>query len=108
MYVVANRVFVTDEWAAETMLDHLGIELEVMAHLLEHTATATDSPDTLSLSQEVIATFFRDHLSWTETLCQAAAERAQTDFYRAVIEMTSAFLTNEREAFGLATSTTSR
>ncbi len=98
----------TNLWASESMLDHLGIELEVMAHLLEHTATTIDSPGALSLSREVIATFFRDHLCWTETLCKAAAERAQTEFYRAVMAMTSVFLADEHAAFGLLASAPSQ
>ncbi len=95
----------TDQWADETMLDHLWIELDVMANLLDQRASATDSPEALALSTEITATFFRDHLSWPIQLCTIAAERAQTDFYRSMVEVTSEFLASEQVTLGLTKST---
>jgi len=91
----------TDQWAGEAMLDHLGIELEVMASLLEQVAIAIDLPEALPISEEIAASFFYHHLMWCAPLCDAARDRAQTAFYRSMIDMTAAFFADEQAAFGL-------
>jgi TorA maturation chaperone TorD len=85
----------TDEWNREEMPDHFSLELEVMAHLLEQLdQICPESPDFDSLTQ-LVSAFFHDHLAWVEKLCTVAASRAQTDFYRNMIRVTTEFLDQE-------------
>jgi len=78
------------------MADHLGKQLTAMAMILERLAThgsvATTDLDTAQA-------FFSQRLSWTDELCQCAAERARTAFYRSVATMTQRFLSEEATAW---------
>ncbi|MCG8653748.1 MAG: molecular chaperone TorD family protein [Pirellulales bacterium] len=78
---------------ARTMLDHLGNQLEIMAR-----ATSSEcrqaSPQ---VADEVAAEFFKRHLCWPDRLLKEALRRSHSQFYRAIIELTSNFLDAERE-----------
>jgi len=74
------------------MLDHFGVQLDVMAHILGQTVAWQAAEDRV---RELARTFSATHLAWSRTLLAAAEARATTDFYRAVIRLTRAFLAGE-------------
>ena len=82
------------------MLDHLGVQLDCLGHILEQASLWQDDPagqrDVLQLAQS----FFKTHLSWPGDLLEAAHQRATSDFYRSAIRLTRDFL--ESEFCGLA------
>ena len=81
------------------MFDHLGVQLDVMGHLLDC------GPESGQHSDEVFrlaATYFAEHLTWAAPLLKAASSRASTDFYRSTIRMTHDFL-NSEQTFWAAT-----
>lgn len=89
-----------------TILDHLGVQLDVMGHLLaDFVSRSFDTAATLEVSELALSCFAR-HLTWPDDLLDAAALRATTEFYRAVIGMTRDFLACERKAANIASLTT--
>ena len=85
-----------DELPDGVMLDHLGVQLDVMAHALELTANRP-AKDVGELPA-VVALFSSRHLAWANDLLAAAEDRAETPFYRSIIAMTRDFLTSEASA----------
>ena len=83
------------------MLDHLGVQLDVMSDLLRRIASIRSSGDParqdsqLSESVNIAVEFFVRHLEWTDVLFERCRERAETDFYRSMIGMTQSFLHSE-------------
>ncbi len=51
--------------------------------------------DSVAEAHEMRPYFFRQHLCWPSDLLAAAATKAETEFYRSVIEMTARFLESE-------------
>ena len=80
------------------MLDHLGVQLDVMGHILGQFSAWQAVPNNHKLLTELVHTFSTAHLLWTTELLEAASRRATTDFYRSVIMLTRAFLTAEMQA----------
>ncbi|MDR3563724.1 MAG: molecular chaperone TorD family protein [Negativicutes bacterium] len=71
--------------AYQAMPDHLCLQLEFAAHLLE-------------LEQEDrLATFLADHLGWVSDLAAQAAASPAAPFYRRVLDLTAAFLAAEKQ-----------
>ena len=93
-----SYVAATDRQTGGLMLDHLGVQFDVMASLLDHVLESDRDRDE---SLELVATYFAQHLTWLSPLLQAASHRAKTDFYRSVITMTRDFL-NAEEIFWAA------
>ncbi len=77
------------------MLDHLGIQLGVMAAIIG--AVPSANADDQGAILELAGHFFRDHLAWPEQLLDAAEPRCQTEFYRSVIRLTREFLRLESD-----------
>jgi len=79
-----------------TFFDHLGIELEIMARIVQIIANqAPDDPqsvETLAFANE----FFERHLCWTDKLIAAASSRANSNFYKTLLANTRDFLDVER------------
>lgn len=70
----------------DAMLDHLGVQLDLMQMIL--TASAATEPP----SPEIATSFFTAHLRWPEPLLAAAEQRAHTSFYRSLVVVTRDFL----------------
>jgi len=79
-------------------LDHLGIQLDVMSHIARQCSLAGDSEPQASHLREVFQSFFMRHLTWPSQLLNVAKNRAQSDFYRAMIGITASFLHSEQDA----------
>ena len=78
------------------MADHLGQQLTTMAVILERLA----AEKTVAACQlDTASVFFQQRLNWTAELCKRSAAQAQTAFYRSVVTMTQAFLTQEHAAW---------
>lgn len=74
--------------AGQVMCDHLGVELWVMGQLLSLLADSENSEEVRVALHEMIRTFQDRHLTWSSSLISKAYDRAETDFYRGVMEMT--------------------
>jgi len=77
-----------------TMLDHLGVQLDVMSCILERIPLC-HSEET-EVVQGVAESFFARHLLWPGELFKNAMSCAHTEFYLSVIGMTRDFLLSER------------
>lgn len=82
--------------ANPTMPDHLGVQLDVMAHILSRHGIAHKKADSDIASHERTQTFFRTHLTWPAPLLKIAIARAESPFYRSLIQMTRDFLECEQ------------
>lgn len=88
-------VSVSDQ--AEAMVDHFGLQLQLMGTILDG---SVEDGDLESLG-ELARSFFRDHLVWSNAMLNRARQRAATDFYRSLIDWTLQFIKVEREVFEL-------
>lgn len=77
------------------MLDHLGVQLDLMGHLLRQCAIGQSEPEDLNSLSELAHAFFTSHLQWPTDLLDVAARRATTEFYRSVVLLTHRFLKSE-------------
>ena len=81
------------------MVDHLGVQLDLMGHLLSGGVDAEDSADAEdNIIDEVSDAFYSAHLTWPDTLLSATRERAKTAFYRSMLTLTGEFLDTEAPA----------
>lgn len=87
----------TDELPSGAMLDHLGVQLDVMAHILSHLTISSEEDQRRAVLQLAFA-FFQMHLTWPNGLFEAAAARATTEFYRSTVTLTRDFLISETSA----------
>ena len=78
------------------MLDHLGVQLDVMGHILGRIAIWQPESGRLDNVLEVARSFFAKHLTWPSQLLEIAAQKAATEFYRSTIALTGEFLDKER------------
>ena len=80
--------------------DYIGIELDFMGFLTQQEAQAwqeknTEAAEAFSKKQHA---FLNDHLyRWVPTYCQSMLEEAQTDFYRGIACLLSAFVLQESQ-----------
>ena len=77
------------------MLDHFGVQLDVMGHLLSQSAAWRAEENRV---RELARTFFATHLAWSTDMLEVAAARATTEFYRGAVALTRAFLDGENQA----------
>lgn len=87
------------QWDQERMLDHLSVELAVMASLLERLQQVDRKARHFDDLAQVVVAFFREHVAWAKTFCKAAHRRAQTEFYRSLFEVTADFLDSEVDSW---------
>ena len=73
------------------MLDHLGVELNLMGHAAMLAAQDDAAPEV----PEVMAEFFRRHLTWTAPFFAALEQRDPHEFYLALARLTDLFLKDE-------------
>ena len=74
-----------------SMLDHIGVQLQFMGELFERAAAAKDH----ELVEKFAEDFFQKHLKWTAPFLAAVAEKAETDFYAGLANLTANFLNLE-------------
>lgn len=77
------------------MLDHLGVQLDVMGHILGQISAWPPGADGRDAVVDLAHSFFAAHLRWPHGLLEAAANRAATDFYRSSILLTRDFLNSQ-------------
>lgn len=82
-----------------TLIDHLGIELEIMSRSLQlfshQISNGIPSDETEAFAQE----FFRRHLCWTDRFIAAAARSTELVFYKLLLNSTRDFLAAENEVW---------
>jgi len=89
-------------------VDHLSIELEFMAHLIEKELFAAGSADSsvrgkAAVCRDAQRTFFEAHLMWWVPGFAALLRKGTaTDLYRSLADSLAAFITAERVRFGVA------
>ncbi|MCP4194074.1 MAG: hypothetical protein GY768_25985 [Planctomycetaceae bacterium] len=84
--------------ASGMLLDHLGVQLDVMAHILQ--LVAESEGESLEHLLDIGRCYAVRHLLWPGELLTASASRATTDFYRCLPTLTRQFL--ELETVGLS------
>ena len=87
--------YASDERQSGLMLDHLGVQLDVMSHLLKDLAGRRRNSKEHQAVQDLADAFFQSHLQWPSNLLDAAFERATSGFYRSVIFLTREYLKSE-------------
>ena len=87
-----NQYLSIANYETELMPDHLGVQLDVMAEILEALTPDAQNPNAIV---DLARCYFGTHLPWTDPLFDSAIEQTTTDFYRSVIEMTRDFLKSE-------------
>ena len=81
------------------MVDHLGVQLDVMGRFLDFGLESVQHSDDVF---DLASTYFAEHLTWVAPLLEAAINRAETDFYRSTIHMTRDFLSSEKTFWAAA------
>lgn len=76
-----------------TMLDHLGVQLDMLGYLLKQLG---ESLPPNGAAEQLASSFFAKHLQWPERLLGLAEQRAATRFYRGLVVVTREFLGTER------------
>ena len=79
------------------MRDHFGIQLDMMGQLLSKFSTCQSETENSKIISELASLFFTKHLQWTTQLLEMALQRASTEFYRSMIDLTRSFLDSERQ-----------
>jgi len=79
-----------------TMLDHLGVQLDVMGCILNQCPSTQGKSDRNNFLNRVARTFFCQHLTWPTTLLEVAVERANSKFYLSMMQMMQDFLKFEQ------------
>ncbi|MFK8113687.1 MAG: molecular chaperone [Rubripirellula sp.] len=84
------------ESSSESMFDHLGIQLDMMSHVLRQ-LRQTEGAEPY---QEIAGEFYRRHLVWPiEKFLPAITERADLTFYSSLARVTQQFLEAELTAW---------
>lgn len=74
-----------------SMLDHIGVQMQFMGELFQRAADAEDS----DLVENFAEDFFQKHLKWAGPFLAAVAEKAETEFYAGLANLTANFLNLE-------------
>jgi TorA maturation chaperone TorD len=77
--------------------DHIGLELEFLAHLARQGLAALEKNDQVALDQALEAQrgFFSEHLArWAPAWSAQVEKHARTEFYRGIAQMTRGALTH--------------
>lgn len=80
---------------APALWDHLGVQLDLMSHLVLATRSQKKRDDKDNVAEEVAAAFFERHLNWPAPLLLATSQRARLPLYRSLAEITQQFLEME-------------
>lgn len=83
--------------------DHLGVQLDLMSHLVRATASEKQAENGFEVAGEVANVFFKRHLSWAAPLLLATSQRAQVPLYRSLAQATQQFLRLEASSRSQAT-----
>ena len=73
---------------SSNLLDHIGVQLQLMGELFQR---AVDEQQR-ELVDDIANDFFEKHLSWPAPFFAAVAEKAQTEFYGGLANLTANFL----------------
>ena len=80
---------------APALWDHLGVQLDLMSHLMLATRSQKKRDDEGKIADEVAAAFFERHLKWSSPLLLGTSQRARLPLYRSLAEITQQFLKME-------------
>jgi len=88
-----KQYFSVAGYETELMADHLGVQLDVMAKILEARPQIPKEADAVV---DLAYFYFAAHLTWANPLFESSVDHATTDFYRSVVNMTREFLNSEQ------------
>ncbi|MGI9467290.1 MAG: TorD/DmsD family molecular chaperone [Rubripirellula sp.] len=80
---------------ASALWDHLGVQLDLMSHVMLATCDKKKRDKERSVADEVATAFFERHLNWPSPLLLATSQRARLPLYRSLAEITQQFLKME-------------
>ena len=80
---------------APALWDQLGVQLDLMSHLVLATQSQKESDKEGNVAEEVATAFFERHLNWPSPLLLATSQRARLPLYRSLAEITQQFLKME-------------
>ena len=80
---------------ASALWDHLGVQLDLMSHVMLATCDKKKRDKERSVADEVASAFFERHLNWPSPLLLATSQRARLPLYRSLAEITQQFLKME-------------
>ena len=80
---------------APALWDHLGIQLDLMSHLVSAARPRKKRDQQGNVADEVATAFFERHLNWPAPLLLATSQRARSPLYRSLAEITQQFLKME-------------
>ena len=82
-------------YADDVINDHLGIQLDFMAHLYQQMVFADGNSEAIAALKEIATQFLARHLCWPARLFESVRRRAESPFYAAMIRMTGDVLASE-------------
>ena len=81
--------------SARALWDHLGVQLDLMSHLVLATRSREQHENDGDVACEMATAFFERHLTWPAPLLLATSQRASLPLYRSLAEITQEFLKME-------------
>ncbi len=82
---------------ASALWDHLGVQLDLMSHLVLASGSQEKKDEESDVAWEVANAFFERHLNWPSPLLLGTSQRARLPLYRSLAEITQQFLEMERK-----------
>jgi len=80
-----------------SLVDHVGIQLQVMMRIVSELAAAEPGTERYSELQALACRFFQEHLTWPKKFLAAAQQATSSSFYQAVARITADFLEQEEK-----------
>ena len=80
-----------------SLVDHLGIQLQVMMRIVSELAAAQPESDRYRELQALACRFYHEHLTWPGKFLATAQQATDSPFYRAVARVTAEFLEQEEK-----------
>ena len=88
---------VGEQPADSSLVDHLGIQLQVMMRIVSELAVAQPGSERYSELQALACRFYHEHLTWPGKFLAAAQQATDSPFYLAVARITADFLAQEEQ-----------
>ncbi len=88
---------VGEQPADSSLVDHLGIQLQVMMRIVSELAAAQPGSERYSELQALACRFYHEHLTWPGKFLATAQQATDSPFYRAVARVTAEFLEQEEK-----------
>ena len=95
---------VGEEPGDSSMIDHLGIQLRVMRHIISALALCDGDTQRYVELHAMATQFFHDHLTWPTKFLETAQQATASSFYQGLARVTTDFLEQEQDYWFTAAS----